>query len=573
MLTSIAFAEDGSMLLGLRSRTGDMGTTPMLGSDVVHSEGDLLRAAPDGSGGWTTPNSVNDHFNDSSGFVYAGNPSQAEYIEGAQGGVATVPGSSTGTFGGEAITTMAWPLNANYTGGAFWYDQRTGGNATAREQTYNGDQHFKSAGLGDVELLCNWRAIGSRVWHDTNGNGIQDPGEPDMTWNDLNGNGVQDPGEGVRLQLLDASGVPTGAEVVTAAQVNPDTPQGDNWRFYVSPHEQYQVRIHPDMFLPGQPLFGFTPTQRNVGGDTRRDSDADANGIIAVPVGLRSQIDLRYAFGLVEGDPEPWIDKTAPATVASGQQFAYTITYGNRGRRAAPGVTIVDTLPTGLTFVSATGSPSVSGQTITWNIGNLPVDVPGDPPRTLTLMVRATGNEADFPITTAPERATTWDRVNVVIISTTIPTIPPVISTGTPTQIQRPNFLISKSGPATAGAGEYFDYTITVRNNGVIAANGVQMEDTLPTGLTYHAATGGHSVSGQRVLWDIGTLNAGEQHTYNLRVRAAAVFPNDAIINWNRTNIVEIRTTTPGAGSKWGSSTTILQRPRLTITLTSPSPV
>ena len=72
-------------------------------------------------------------------------------------------------------------------------------------------------------------------------------------------------------------------------------------------------------------------------------------------------------------------------SVAAGDLVTYRITYTNASATvSARGVTIVDTLPTGLTFVSADGAPTVAGQVVTWTIG-----VVGQQSVSLNLVVRA----------------------------------------------------------------------------------------------------------------------------------------------------------------------------------------
>jgi len=55
------------------------------------------------------------------------------------------------------------------------------------------------------------------------------------------------------------------------------------------------------------------------------------------------------------GEPVLTISKSAPASVISGQDLTYTITYGNTGsdNDNATGVAINDTLPSGTSFVHA----------------------------------------------------------------------------------------------------------------------------------------------------------------------------------------------------------------------------
>lgn len=73
------------------------------------------------------------------------------------------------------------------------------------------------------------------------------------------------------------------------------------------------------------------------------------------------------------------IEKTAlPAPVSAGGTLVYTITFENRGSANATGVTITDTVPTGLTFVSATGGGAPSGTDVVWTIGDLPIGATGE---------------------------------------------------------------------------------------------------------------------------------------------------------------------------------------------------
>src|SRR5579885_2247823 len=59
--------------------------------------------------------------------------------------------------------------------------------------------------------------------------------------------------------------------------------------------------------------------------------------------------------------------KTGPASVLAAANFSYTITVTNMGPSTAAGILVTDTLPAGVTFVSATGSgtTNVAGQ-IVW---------------------------------------------------------------------------------------------------------------------------------------------------------------------------------------------------------------
>ncbi len=71
------------------------------------------------------------------------------------------------------------------------------------------------------------------------------------------------------------------------------------------------------------------------------------------------------------------VSKSAPASVVSGQNLTYAITYGNSGTAAASGVVIRDTLPAGTTFVSVTGGGTFSSGVVSWSVGILNAGVTG----------------------------------------------------------------------------------------------------------------------------------------------------------------------------------------------------
>ncbi|MDQ6892340.1 MAG: hypothetical protein M3167_06635 [Acidobacteriota bacterium] len=86
--------------------------------------------------------------------------------------------------------------------------------------------------------------------------------------------------------------------------------------------------------------------------------------------------------------PNLTISKSAPATIASGQNLTYTITYGNTGSGGATGVSIRDTIPSGTTFVSATGGGTAASGVVTWNVGTVNAGATGTV--SFTVMVTAT---------------------------------------------------------------------------------------------------------------------------------------------------------------------------------------
>jgi adhesin/invasin len=79
-----------------------------------------------------------------------------------------------------------------------------------------------------------------------------------------------------------------------------------------------------------------------------------------------------------------------PASINSGQEVTYTISYGNNGPETATDTVITDTLPTDFVYVRSSSSPDfepptlVGGDKVVWDVGDLGVGVTG----TITLVAR-----------------------------------------------------------------------------------------------------------------------------------------------------------------------------------------
>ena len=71
-----------------------------------------------------------------------------------------------------------------------------------------------------------------------------------------------------------------------------------------------------------------------------------------------------------EGLPMISVTKTAPAVVAD-PEITFDIAYTNTGPLTALGAVLTDTLPAGVTFVSATDDGSEAAGVVTWQLGNL----------------------------------------------------------------------------------------------------------------------------------------------------------------------------------------------------------
>ncbi len=227
------------------------------------------------------------------------------------------------------------------------------------------------------------------------------------------------------------------------------------------------------------------------------------------------------------------LTKSAAPTVVAGQQLTYTLTATNNGPSNATGVSIVDTLPAGTSYQSASGqnSATIVGQSLTLNVGNLAsgasstisvvVNVASTVSGTITNTATVGGNQPDPNL--ANNTATASTQVNVPVIAQSYPELK-IVKTATP-------------NPVNVGAG--LTYTLVVSNNSLTAATGVTVVDALPTGFAYSWATGQSSatISGNTLTLILGTLapQASETITIGGTVTsaAAATITNTAVVSGN----------------------------------------
>lgn len=184
------------------------------------------------------------------------------------------------------------------------------------------------------------------------------------------------------------------------------------------------------------------------------------------------------------GTPDLIITKTHTGNFTQGQTGAtYTITAGNSGTAATTGtVTVVDTLPAGLTAtgISGTGWACTLG-TLTCTRSDALAIAGSYPP--ITVIVNVAGNAAASITNTATVSGggesntannTASDPTTVVGLSNS-----PV------------DFSITKSHTGNFTHGGTGTYTITVQNVGTVASVGlVNVNDTLPAGMTAVTMTG-----------------------------------------------------------------------------------
>ena len=212
---------------------------------------------------------------------------------------------------------------------------------------------------------------------------------------------------------------------------------------------------------------------------------------------------------------------TGADSVAAGDLVGYTLTYMNASPTVqASGVVVVDTLPAGLTFVSATGSPSVSGQVVTWSIGTL-----GQRSGTIDLVVRAA-------------RPSAAGLVNGATIAAA--NAPGGRATAAPLRIAgwaASSLALTKTAQVLdAALGEPVPYLLVLRNAGAVPLAGFVVHDLLPAGMRYVPASlsGADSatVTGELLtIWLTATLAPAEERTIRYAVVLATAGANRSLVN------------------------------------------
>jgi len=176
------------------------------------------------------------------------------------------------------------------------------------------------------------------------------------------------------------------------------------------------------------------------------------------------------------------LSKTMPREATLNDPFTFEMRAS--AAACAGNVVITDTVPEGLTYVSSDPPASVSGNTLTWTIGDLDAGAN----RVMKVTVRAT-KEGTF--------------TNCAIVKAD----PRVCGQ---TFVGKPALAIEKSGPATANLGADVAYTVIVKNTGTAVAKNVSVSDKVPAGL------GGV----REIPFPIGDLAPGQSRTINVPLKA-----------------------------------------------------
>ena len=250
----------------------------------------------------------------------------------------------------------------------------------------------------------------------------------------------------------------------------------------------------------------------------------------------------------VVGEAVFTLTKTATAVaVKPGESFTYTLEYKNVGTDDSGPITLEDTLPPDVTFVSASdggattapSSPLASPGVVTW------VDLPALSPGqigTLQIAVEVNGVVANG--TSLPNTATLYETATPAksVQAQFVGQVPTVSST--------PLLTISKtvdSGP-TVPAGDLVTFNINYQNVGGDAATNPKIRDVLPAGLTLESVTGNPSISGNVITWQTTSLPAKQSGDLKVVARAGSAITDGTPLT-NSASITSVETPTPVSSS------------------------
>ena len=267
----------------------------------------------------------------------------------------------------------------------------------------NGTESSVSLAQGQDDATVDYGLVGSGVIGD-------------QLFVDVNQNGGD---------ALDAGDKPLAGVKVTLTWTGPGgitrtyettTDADGKYRFENLLPGEYKVSVDPESLLAAEPLLdvlthspaGDVEAKKVVSADVKADKDKLAQAFnLSASVTLtgeaNSSLSQDWGFGIsadtaitkVITDPDEEAQESFEFT--PGKEVTYTLTLTNNGPGAATGVTAVDQLPSGVSFVEAQGDGSYDPDSGVWDLSGLTL-AKGDV-KTLTVTVAITGEGAGTLIT------------------------------------------------------------------------------------------------------------------------------------------------------------------------------
>ena len=254
------------------------------------------------------------------------------------------------------------------------------------------------------------------------------------------------------------------------------------------------------------------------------------------PVQVEAQVEVSTLDLTEDDDPDMEVTKSASADpVTAGEALTYTLTITNNGPYSGTGVLVTDTLPTGVTFVTAAASQGdcdESGGTVTCSLNSMVVS-----------------DTATVTVVVTVDSSTRGTLTNVARVSANEPDEIPNNNTYTETiavNAESDLSLTKTDGSDPAIVGEVLIYTLASTNNGPSDATDVTLVDTLPSALTFISATfsqGACDESGGTVTCTLGTLANSATTTGTIAVTVTSSPPSGVVVT--NTAVLDSQESTP----------------------------
>ena len=241
--------------------------------------------------------------------------------------------------------------------------------------------------------------------------------------------------------------------------------------------------------------------------------------------------------------------------VNAGAPLSFTLGVANAGPDATSGtITVSNTVPSGVTAATGSGAG--------WTCGALTGSVIIC---TSNTVIPASGTATPLVIAmTAPGSGPAVNSASVSAL-TADPNTGNNSASQSVTITPQADLLITKSGPASAFAGQTIVYTVVVTNNGPSSAAAVSVADLTPAGLTFVSNTGACTSA---YPCSLGTLTNGQ----NATITSTYAIPSGAAgPTFSNTASVSSATADPSAGNNTATKiTTVTGSADVTITKSGP---
>jgi len=227
--------------------------------------------------------------------------------------------------------------------------------------------------------------------------------------------------------------------------------------------------------------------------------------VIMVTDGNASAFLLPFDLTVVNVGTDLSVQQTVDnLTPSVNDTVVFTIVVTNNDLNPASDVYVTSILPSGLTYVSDDSGGNYDPASGRWNIGG----IPGEPEsNTAVINISASVNRTGALLIVAS--AADFDLIE----------LNPADNSSAVTlngEVQSDLGIAARVDNATPVIGDLITLTVSISNNGLDDADGVQVNYVLPAGLTYIPDDSGGFYDTEQGFWLVGDMPSGEKHVLNL---------------------------------------------------------